>query len=64
MRVEPLLLALLLLATPALAEDEAPSLELLEFLGRFETADGQWLDPTELDVPVTVEGAEPRGQEE
>lgn len=63
MRVEPLLLAALLLAVPALAEDAAPSLELLEFLGSFETADGQWVDPTELEAPPAEEGAERGGQE-
>ncbi|MDX1569145.1 MAG: hypothetical protein R3200_01580 [Xanthomonadales bacterium] len=26
-----------------------PSLELLEFLGRYEDADGKWLDPIELE---------------
>lgn len=51
MRVEPLALAALLLAAPVVAEDEVPSLELLEFLGSFETADGQWLDPTQLGAP-------------
>ena len=30
-------------------EDEAPSLELLEFLGEWETGDGEWLDPAELE---------------
>ncbi len=27
----------------------APSLELLEFLGEFETKDGQWVDPAEIE---------------
>ena len=27
---------------------EAPSLELLEFLGDWETSDGEWQDPLEL----------------
>ena len=37
---------------------EQPSLELLEFLGSFETQDGQFLDPTELDdLPVSTEEA-------
>ena len=30
-------------------EDEAPSLELLEFLGEWETSNGEWLDPAELE---------------
>lgn len=37
----------------------APSLELLEFLGEWETVDGEWLDPIqlleELDSGVTAE---------
>jgi hypothetical protein len=28
--------------------DEQPSMELLEFLGGFETPDGEWLDPLML----------------
>jgi len=31
-------------------ETEDPSIELLEFLGEWETADGQWLPPTSLDT--------------
>ncbi len=27
---------------------ESPSLELLEFLGNWETEDGEWLDPIQL----------------
>jgi hypothetical protein len=30
-------------------EEEQPSLELLEFLADWETSEGQWIDPTELD---------------
>lgn len=30
--------------------DEAPDAEMLEFLGAFETKDGQWLDPLALDT--------------
>jgi hypothetical protein len=29
-------------------EDSAPSMELLEFLGEWETDDGEWLDPIKL----------------
>ncbi len=29
--------------------EEAPTLELLEFLGEWETGDGQWLDPEDLE---------------
>lgn len=66
MQGKPLVLAMLLLTAPVAAEDEAPSLELLEFLGSFETADGQWLDPTQLlDAPLPErEGAERGGQEQ
>jgi len=28
--------------------DEAPSMELLEFLGEFQTQDGQWMDPVQF----------------
>lgn len=49
-----------LLSTPAFAqepeqtrktseESETPSLEFLEFLGDWETEDGEWIDPEELD---------------
>jgi len=60
MRAEVLLLLLALLAVslPSRAEEpeqdsdttasDLPDLDLLEFLGEFETADGQWLDPFEL----------------
>jgi len=30
-------------------ETEMPSLELLEFLGDWETDDGEWIDPEELE---------------
>jgi len=30
-------------------DNERPSLELLEFLGSFETDSGQWLDPMEIE---------------
>lgn len=57
-----LLLLLGLLSAPAMAQDpdqarksapqektEAPSLEFLEFLGDWETDDGEWIDPEELE---------------
>ncbi|MDH5762236.1 MAG: hypothetical protein OEZ51_04585 [Nitrospinota bacterium] len=35
---------------PAGQEDmEMPSLELLEFLGNWETDDGEWIDPEEME---------------
>jgi hypothetical protein len=41
------------LAAPVHAEEEEPvSLELLEFLGSFETASGKWIDPTQLKLPA------------
>lgn len=64
MRVEPLALAVMLLAAPLAAEEEAPSPELLEFLGSFESADGQWLDPTQLDVPAPEQGVAAREGED
>jgi hypothetical protein len=30
-------------------KDRQPSLEILEFLGRWESADGKWLDPTTME---------------
>jgi hypothetical protein len=49
-----------LLSSPALAQEpgqvgasqeniETPSLEFLEFLGDWETDDGEWIDPEELE---------------
>ncbi|MDX1698233.1 MAG: hypothetical protein R3308_08090 [Thiohalobacterales bacterium] len=35
-------------------EDGLPGMELLEFLVEWETADGQWIDPVELDEPATA----------
>jgi hypothetical protein len=63
MRVERLALTVLLLAAPLAAEEPPPSLELLEFLGSFETAGGEWVDPVELEVPPSEE-AEARGGQE
>lgn len=50
------LLILGLWSAPPPATDAAetlPSLELLEFLGQFETVDGEWLDPFGLDAGGT-----------
>ncbi len=33
----------------ALNEEQEPDMELLEFLGEWETEDGEWLDPTSLE---------------
>jgi hypothetical protein len=54
------ILLLGLLSTPVFAqepeqtrksaeESETPSMEFLEFLGDWETEDGEWIDPEELD---------------
>lgn len=44
---------LVMLGSPAFAqqpdEAELPSLEFLEFLGDWETEDGEWIDPEELE---------------
>ncbi|HEY0634604.1 MAG TPA: hypothetical protein VGE00_04400 [Gammaproteobacteria bacterium] len=47
-------LLLALAGAPAMAaeETEAPSAELLEFLGSFETVDGAWLDPSDFAIPL------------
>ena len=64
-----LLMAMILLmnvsAIPAQgAEQGSPSLELLEFLGEWETEDGKWVDPTEFkDVVHPDEEQEDEEQE-
>ena len=50
MRFRPLVLALLLISPPLVAEEVSPSLELLEFLGGWEDEQGNWLDPLTLDA--------------
>lgn len=45
---QPSLLIMLLIFTPNVFAAEPPDLELLEFLGSFETGDGEWIDPLEL----------------
>lgn len=47
-------------AAPASQEDEpprpdAPSLELLEFLGDWETEEGEWVGPAEWELPVPAQ---------
>lgn len=48
------------------AADPPPDMEMLEFLGRFETANGRWLDPLSLDErvaePARTAPQEPRPQ--
>lgn len=46
------------------AEQDSPSLELLEFLGEWETENGRWVDPTEFkDVVLPDEEQEDEEQE-
>lgn len=63
---EWLLLVTSLAAPPQTAPspvEETPGIEMLEFLGNFETASGQWLDPTQLEEalhePSTAPNSEP-----
>ena len=62
--------ALIAGATPVTAQEEgasapedhafrepAPTMELLEFLGEWETEDGHWIDPTRLE-PTPADDAE------
>ena len=35
-------------AQPGTQADDTPSVELLEFLGGFETPEGEWFDPLQL----------------
>ena len=51
-----LLMGLILPVTAKAAEP--PSLELLEFLGNWETSDGEWQDPLELMKELDVLEAE------
>jgi hypothetical protein len=46
-----ILLNLVFAAVAAAADEDStamPSMELLEFLGEFQTEDGEWIDPMEL----------------
>lgn len=54
-----------LYGTAIAAEEELPSDELLEFLGSFETAKGEWIDPTDFEVPLPENSvAESRGEKD
>ena len=44
-------------------EEEPPSLELLEFLADWETSEGRWIHPTELDQ-WTVPDKEEKNEKE
>lgn len=53
------LLVVLLAGNPAIGAEQKnkeaqPSLELLEFLGEFQTKDGVWFDPTEKEQQKRV----------
>ena len=67
---------LTILSTPAQAQQaesaktskqetgpEIPSLEFLEFLGEWETEDGRWIDPEELDQ-MSLPDTEKKNEEE
>ncbi len=51
--VNPALVLFVILLSPLYADEQKTesgiSIELLEFLGEWETEDGEWLDPMELD---------------
>ena len=49
-----------LLAAGSAKPAETPDVEMLEFLGDFETRDGQWLDPLSLDDRVPEQPAPTR----
>ncbi len=47
-RFRRLLMVCALCAPAVILAEDAPSLELLEFLGEWETGDGEWQDPLEF----------------
>ncbi len=58
-----LLAALILLnmiATVYAENDDSPSMEFLEFLGEFQTDDGEWIDPINL---LDMEQSEPKREQ-
>lgn len=57
-----LLSALLIVSEVTAVEDERPSMELLEFLGSWETKDGGWLDPVSM-LSALQEEAEAKTQQ-
>lgn len=57
MKGKRLLMAMILLMNMSAfavqgSEQDPPSIELLEFLGEWETRDGTWVDPTEFEDVV------------
>ncbi len=53
MRVNHLIILVsLVFSMSTFAEEETPSIDLLEFLGDWETQGGQWIDPTQfVEIP-------------
>lgn len=69
------LILLGLLSTPVFAQEpgqagdksedtEMPSLEFLEFLGDWETDDGEWIDPEELEKIVLTDQEQEKNEDE
>ena len=42
--------------------EEAPSEELLEFLGQWEKVDNEWVDPTELETISMLQQKQQKGE--
>jgi hypothetical protein len=42
------------LADEQVSDEELPSLEFLEFIGEWETDEGDWIDPLEMERDETV----------
>jgi hypothetical protein len=45
-------------------DSEMPSLELLEFLGDWETDDGEWIDPEELEQIALTDQEQEENEDE
>ncbi len=48
MPVKRVMMALVLLIAAPTQAEETPDMEMLEYLGSWETANGEYIDPTEL----------------
>ena len=61
-RLSLMLTVMTLFSTALYSEDhesaDVPSIDFLEFLGEWETSDGEWVDPNELNDEVYAELAE------
>lgn len=64
MRASLIMLSGCLLCGPLAAQEQTPEMALLEFLGSFETATGQWIDPLELVLPTPVPDEQPEQEPE